>query len=341
MADMRDSKSRAARHEGSSPSSGTMKKVLVIVGPTASGKSDLAVRLAKKFNGEIISADSRQVYKGLNIGTGKITRKEMGGVPHHLLDVADPKIQFSAAEYKKLADNSLRYIVTNNKLPIVVGGTGFYIDALVGNITLPNVPPNKKLRERLGKKSNMALFKILEQKDPRRAKTIDPHNKVRLIRALEIVEDLGSVPPLGSLASKWGFIFIGLKPDNLEERIYQRLIKRLPGMIREGRKLHTQGLTYKRMHELGLEYRYVALYLQGKISKDEMVEKLNIAIRQYARRQMTWFSANSEGGKRHKRNRSIKWFTLSGLSRASSREVEGFKPKEYKEIEKAIKNFLL
>ncbi len=318
---MRDSKSRAARHEGSSPSSGTMKKVLVILGPTASGKSTLAVKLAKKFNGEIISADSRQVYKGLNIGTGKITKKEMCGIPHHLLDVADPKKPFNAAQFKTLAENSLRYIVTNNKLPIVVGGAGFYIDALVGNITLPNVPPNKKLRERLGKKSNMALFKILEQKDPKRAQSIDANNKVRLIRALEIVEKLGKVPPVQHSVlhnTHNRFIYIGLKPDNLEERIYQRLLKRTSGIIREGKGLHAKGLTYKRMHELGLEYRYVALYLQGKISKDEMVEKLNIAIRQYAKRQMTWF----------KRNKKIRWFTLNA--------VEGFRPDQYKKIEKEV-----
>lgn len=277
-------------------------KVLVIVGPTASGKSNLAVRLAKKFNWEIISADSRQVYKGLNIGTGKITKREMRDIPHHLLDVANPRKRFSAAQYKLLADNSLQYIVTNSKLPIVVGGTGLYIDALAGTVSFPNVEPNKKLREQLGKKSAKELFKILKKKDPRRALTIDLHNKVRLIRALEIIDTIGKVPTFKSTPSD-NFIYIGLEPDNIDKRIYKRLMKRLPGIIREVDKLHKQGLSWKRLHELGLEYRYVALYLQDKLSREEtsqeeMAEKLYIETRRYAKRQMTWF----------KRNPKIKWF---------------------------------
>ena len=289
------------------------QKILIIVGPTASGKSDLSVRLAKKFNGEIISADSRQVYKGLDIGTGKVTRQEMRDIPHHLIDVANPKKQFSAADYKRLAKHNLRYIVSYGKLPIIVGGTGFYIDTLVGKINFPNVPPNKKLREKLSQKSTEELFQILKNRDPKRAKTIDPHNKVRLVRALEIVDTLGYVPTRQpSRLTSFDFIYIGLKPENLEHRIYQRLLRRLDGMIREGKRLHKQGLTYKRMHELGLEYRYIGMYLQNKISKQEIIEGLYTAIKHYAKRQMTWF----------KRNKEIKWF----------------KPEKYKEIEKYLKN---
>lgn len=290
-----------------------MKKVLVILGPTASGKSDMAVRLAKKFKGEIISADSRQVYKGLDIGTGKITRGEMKGVPHHLLDIADPRRSFSVSQYKKLAEEERYFIESRNKLPIVVGGTGFYIDALAGSISLPEVPPNKKLREKLSKKTNTALFKMLLEKDRMRAKTIDPNNKVRLIRALEIVAALGKVPKIKTNPSN-NFIYVGLKPDDLNERIYQRLKKRMTGMIKEAKELYKNGLSYKRMHELGLEYRYLAMFLQGKLTKEEMGEKLNIAIRQYSKRQMAWF----------KRNKKIKWF----------------KPDEYKEIEKYVRNML-
>lgn len=294
----------------------TKPKVLVIVGPTASGKSELAVRLAKKFDGEIISADSRQVYKGLNIGTGKISKQEMQGVPHYLLDVASPKEQFSVSEYRNLAENSLQYIVTKNKLPIIVGGTGFYIDVLTGKVSLPNIPPNPLLRKKLEKKSAENLFTILNKKDSRRARTIDPHNKARLIRALEIVEALGKVPQASpkSLAPNH-FIYIGLKPDNLNKRIHGRLIKRWPGMIREAKQLiKLKAISYKRMHELGLEYRYTAMYLQNKISKQETIEKLNTAIRRYAKRQMTWFSAKEGGsaspggGKRRARNKNIKWF---------------------------------
>jgi tRNA dimethylallyltransferase len=291
-------------------------KSLVIIGPTASGKSDLAVKLAHKFNGEVISADSRQVYKGLNIGTGKTTKKEMLGIPHHLLNVVDPKKQFSVAQYKTLAKEKLQYIDILKKLPIIVGGTGFYIDSLTQNTTLPEVPANKKLREKLSKKSAEALFKILTKKDPVRAATIDQHNKVRLIRALEIIEVLGKVPPLrkGSAGLAENFIYIGLKPKDLEKKIQTRLEKRLEGMIREAKVLHKNDLSYKRMHELGLEYRFLAMYLKGEISKKEMVEKLNIAIHQYARRQMTWF----------KRNKKIKWF----------------EPGDYKGIEKYVRGMI-
>ena len=274
------------------------KKVLVIVGPTASGKSALAVKLAKKFNGEIISADSRQVYKGLDVGTGKITKQERRGIPHYLLDVANPRKQFSAAEYKKLSDEKVRYIVQKGKLPIVVGGTGFYIDVLTGSVVLPDVPPNKTLRKRLEKKNLEELFKILKKKDLRRAKDIDRNNKIRIIRALEIIDSLGKVPLNRGRQASTKFVFIGLKPNNLNERIHKRLIERLPGIIREARKLHREGLTYKRMYELGLEYRYVAMYLQGNLNKLDMFNKVNREIRRYAKRQMTWF----------KRNKKIKWF---------------------------------
>lgn len=276
-------------------------RVLVIVGPTASGKSDLAVRLAQRFGGEVISADSRQVYKGLDIGTGKITKREMRGVSHHLLDVVDPKRQFTAAQYKKLAETAVRDIASRGKLPIIAGGTGFYIDALAGATSLPDAPPNPALRKKLGEKPAEELFELLKKKDPSRAENIDPRNKVRLVRALEIAEALGKVPSLGKTASEYDFVFVGLKPDSLDERIAKRLKKRLPGIIREAKRLHTQGLSYKRMHELGLEYRYAALFLQGKISRKEMEEKLGIEIRRYAKRQMTWF----------KRNKKIKWFDRS------------------------------
>ena len=291
-----------------------MTKVLVILGPTASGKSALGVRLARKFNGEIISADSRQVYKGLDIGTGKITKREMRGIPHHLLDVADPKKQFSVSDFVEKANESLAMIYRSNHLPIVVGGTGFYIDALAGKISLPQVPLNKLLRIKLKKLNKEELFKILKKKDPRRAKTIDRHNKVRLIRALEIIESIGEVPlPVKHRMFDKNFIYIGLKSKHLDKRIYDRLIKRIPGIIREAKKL-----SYKRAIELGLEYRYAALHIKRKLNKKEMIEKLYIAIRHYAKRQMTWF----------KKNKEIKWFTLS--------QVEGL-DKQYRKIEKYVR----
>jgi tRNA dimethylallyltransferase len=277
-----------------------MNKILVVVGPTASGKSDLAVYLAEKFNGEIISADSRQVYKGLDVGTGKITKKEMRDIPHYLLDVANVKKQFTASDFKKLADKKISEILKKDKLPIVAGGTGFYIDALRGVSNIPEVPINKLLRKELDKKSVEELFEILNKKDPRRAQEIDSKNKVRLSRALEIIEVLGYVPETKTTPSPYQFIFIGINPEmrELEEKIYKRLLKRLPGMIKEAKKLHKEGLSFKRMYELGLEYRYLAYYLEKKLGREEMVEKLYIEIRKYAKRQMTWF----------KRNKEIKWF---------------------------------
>jgi tRNA dimethylallyltransferase len=278
-----------------------MKKVIVILGQTATGKSDLAVQIAKKYNGEVISADSRQVYQGLNIGTGKITKKEMRGVRHHLLDVVDPKKVFSVAEYKKLADAAILDVHARGKLPIICGGTGFYIDAVTKGIVLPEVPPNKKLRKILDKRSAPALYKMLLKLDPARAKSIDKNNKVRLVRAIEIAKALGKVPALKEASPMYKFIQIGLYlPEaELRKKINKRLLARVKsGMLKEAQKLRRGGLSSSRMLELGLEYRYQGLYLNKKITKEEMTEKLNTEIYKYAKRQMTWF----------KRDKKVKWF---------------------------------
>ena len=251
-------------------------KILVIVGPNASGKTVLAVRLAKKFNGEIISADSRQVYRGLNIGTGKVTRREMKGVPHHLLSVANPRRAYTAQHYKKDAERVVRYIVQKGKLPIIVGGTGFYIDTLLGNITLPEVPPNPSLRKQLEKKSASQLFKKLQRLDSCRTETIDSKNKRRLIRAIEIASVLGKVPKLKKGVSLYKVLYIGIAMTDIElkKKIIIRLFARISaGMIDEARKPHVKGLSWKRMNELGLEYKYLAQFLRKKISKEEMIKK--------------------------------------------------------------------
>ena len=277
-------------------------KILVIVGPTATGKSDLAVALAKKFKGEIISADSRQVYTGLDIGTGKITKKEMGSVPHYLLDVANPKKKFTVAEYVKLGEKAIAEIEKKEKLVIIAGGTGFYIDALVDGIIFPEVAPDEKLRAKLEKKSTVELMKILTKLDPIRAKNIDIHNPRRIIRAIEIAKSLGEVPKLEKPSSRFKPLFIGLNlaPNELKEKIKIRLTKRLKsGMIKEVENLKKNGLSWKRMEALGLEYRYVALFLQKKMTREEMEEKLSTEIWHYAKRQMTWFV----------RNKRITWFT--------------------------------
>ena len=175
----------------------TVYKLIVILGPTASGKTDLSIKLAKKFKGEIVSADSRQVYKGLNIGSGKITKSQMQGITHYLLDVANPKRKFTVNQYQKLARTTIKKIDNNGKVPFLVGGSGFYIQSIVDGIVIPNVAPDWKLRKKLAKKNTEELFKMLLKSDSKRAKNIDKNNPRRLIRALEIVLKTGeSVPPL-------------------------------------------------------------------------------------------------------------------------------------------------
>ncbi|OGI76301.1 tRNA (adenosine(37)-N6)-dimethylallyltransferase MiaA [Candidatus Nomurabacteria bacterium RIFCSPHIGHO2_02_FULL_42_19] len=298
-----------------------MKKVIVILGQTAIGKSYLAVKIAKKINppagGEVISADSRQVYKGIDIGTGKITRAEMKGIPHHLLDVANPKNQFTVARYKKLAEKKIKEIIARGKIPIICGGTGFYIDALTRGTVLPEVLPNRKLRKKLMTKSAIALFVTLKKLDPRRANNIDPKNKIRLIRAIEIAKALGKVPKITEIKPVYKFIKIGLRvpEDSLKRKIRSRLRKRIRGgMAAELYDLKHQGVPWKRFIELGFDQKYIALYLRGKLSQKEMFENLFKNNWQYAKRQMTWF----------KRDPEIKWFT----------------PDQYKKIEKYLKKKL-
>lgn len=279
----------------------TKPKILVIVGPTASGKSALGVKLAKQKNGEIVSADSRQVYRGMNIGSGKITKREMKSIPHHLLDVVDPKKTFSVAQYQKLAHQAIADILNRGKLPIVVGGTGFYIQSIVDNIILPEVPPNPTLRKKLAKLSTLELYTILAELDGKRAKTIDKENPARLIRAIEIATALGKVPKVKS-KPLYEVEIIGINPNEktLKQKIHTRLLTRLKsGMIAEVKKLHAGGLSWKKLEAFGLEYRYVAQFLQNKLTKTEMIATLETAIFQYAKRQMTWF----------KRDKRIKWIT--------------------------------
>lgn len=273
-------------------------KIIVILGPTASGKSDLAVKLAKKYNGEIISADSRQVYKNLNIGSGKITKKEMRGVPHYLLDIVNPKKTFTASDFQKHGLKAVNKIIKKNKLPIVCGGSAFYIDSLIYNFSLPSVPPNPKLRSRLEKKTTISLFSLLKKHDPARAKNIDRFNRRRLIRSLEIV--LSTNHPLHLLKKESPFqtLKIGLKKEKeeLRKNIHVRLQKRMKkGMVKEIKNLHEkQKLSWHRLENLGLEYRYITLYLQNKINKNAMLEKLETEINRFAKRQMTWWKSQTD-----------------------------------------------
>ncbi len=274
-------------------------RIIVICGPTATGKSDYAVQLAQKLasegiGAEIISADSRQVYKSLDIGSGKITPAEMRGISHHLLDIASPKRTFSVAQYKKLADKAIASIIKRNKVPIIVGGTGFYIDTVVFDQQLPEVRANKELRTALSKLSLDELRQQLQQLDAERFESIDIHNKQRMVRAIEIASALGKVPNIKTMPRKSKYsvewIYLDLPDKVLKEKIHARLIKRMKdGMVQEVAALHASGISWKRLEALGLEYRFVAEFLQEKISIEEMTAQLETAIWQYAKRQRTWF----------------------------------------------------
>lgn len=291
-------------------------KIIVILGPTSTGKSAIAVEIAKKINGEIISADSRQVFKGMDLGSGKITKKEMGGIPHHLLDVSNPKNFFSVVKYKELAEKEIEKIISRNKVPIICGGTGFYIDSIVKNIVLPEVGLNKKLRTKLEKYSLDRLYIILKKLSPSRAKKIDKYNKVRLIRAIEIASALGNVPNVIEGPKKYNYLIIGLDMDDniLKQRMHYRLLARIKaGMVNEVKKLHKQGITWKRLESFGLEYRQVAMFLQNKITKEQMIENLKKEIWHFIKRQRTWF----------KRNKKIKWYEPNQIS-VISKEVKNF-----------------
>lgn len=286
--------------------------ILIICGPTATGKSDLAVKLAEKLNGEVISADSRQVYKGLDIGTGKITKKEMLGIPHHMIDVANPKKQFAVTEFVELGEKAIEEIISRKKLPIICGGTGFYISALIDGIVFPEVPPNTKLRDTLAKKTSAELFTMLTKLDPVRAKDVDPKNSRRIIRAIEIAKAIGKVPKIKKTKSKYNSIKIGLNlpPEELKNRIQARLQIRIDaGMIDEAMGLHKKGLSWKRMKELGLEYKYLAKFLKKEIPRDEMIFNLQTEIWHYARRQMTWF----------RRDKKIFWFSPKEIDKINSK----------------------
>lgn len=299
--------------KNSKKKSPTKPRIIVVLGPTASGKSDLAVKIAKYIGSlkrsdgsfaqaEIISADSRQVYKGLDIGTGKIKKSETHGIRHHLLDVASPKKVFTVADYQKLAKCAFQEIIKRNHTPIICGGTGFYIDALIYDYTLPQVKPNLKLRKRLAGLDVDTLYAMLKKKDPRRARNIDPKNPRRLIRALEIVMSSNKPVPLApKKESPYDILKLGvsLPPSELQNRIEKRLKKRIgEGLLKEVADLHRHGLSWKRMRDLGLEYRYSADHLTGKVkTQGEFELKLSLEIRKYAKRQMTWF----------KRDKTIIW----------------------------------
>jgi tRNA dimethylallyltransferase len=273
--------------------------VIVVVGPTASGKSDFAVELARSYtlnkepfiDGEIVSADSRQVYKGLDIGTGKITEEEMRGVPHYMLSTYSLDDQISVARYAHDALPHIEDIIARGKTPIICGGTGQYIDALIYTATVPRVKPDQDLRQKLETKTTEQLFDELQKKDLQRSQTIDKHNRVRLIRALEIIDSLGAVPPMEEKKFRHPTTIYLLNPSRatLNERITKRLEKRLSfGMIEEVKRVLEQGYKEDTLKRFGLEYVALGKYITKSASYEQMKEEIITASMRYAKRQQTW-----------------------------------------------------
>lgn len=296
-----------------------LSKLIVILGPTASGKTDLALKLAKKFNGEIVNADSRQIYKGMDIGTGKVVDKK--GVRHYLLDIVKPDEEFTAAHYKKDAVAAIKNILKRGKTPFLVGGTGLYIQSVVDNLEIPAVPPNKKLRAQFEKdiKQSGGLLKWhkkLLKLDPGAAKVVDKNNPRRIIRALEVC--LATGKQFSKLREKGEQLFDALQIGiNIpRKKLYEKIDARVDWMVKNGLVEETKRLLKKYNPALpsmsGIGYKEIGKYLNGNYGLFLAAQKIKFRTHAYARRQMTWF----------RRDKRIKWI------------------KNYNEAEREVKKWL-
>lgn len=274
-------------------------KVIVIVGPTASGKSDCAIELAKRIDGEIVSADSMQIYKEMDIGTAKVTNEEMSGVKHYMINIVNPDEDFNVAMYKKMAEEALEEIASKGKTPIVVGGTGLYINTLVNGIEFSEIDKDEEYRKELEKKVSVegidGIYEELKSVDPEAANIIDKNNVRRVIRALEIYKVTGKTKTELDKESiketKFDFLMYGIKTDR--EELYNRINKRIDYMMEQGLVSEVEELNKKyKMSKTalqGLGYKEVIEYINGNCNYDEMIEKLKMETRRYAKRQITWF----------------------------------------------------
>ena len=260
-----------------------------IVGPTASGKSARAVALAKEFDGEVISVDSRQVYRMLDIGTEKTSLEEMDGIPHHLIDIRDPKDAYSAGDFMKDATSLISSIRARGKEPILAGGTHFYFDALLYGLP-QGTTPNPFLRTELEARSEESLMNEIRERDPRRASKIDPNNKRRLVRALEIIAEHGQVPVRENVLPRYPveWIVLDIERDELRARIDSRLEKAFEnGLIEEVERVRAY-VGDDRLNELGLEYRMVGEFLRGERDQESLLPALSAKLWHYARHQKAW-----------------------------------------------------
>lgn len=279
-------------------------KVIVIVGPTASGKTDLSIRLAKELNGEIISADSMQIYKKMTIGTAKPTKEEMQGIPHHMIDIIEPNEDFNVAKYKNMAEEKIEEILAKGKQPIIVGGTGLYVDTLVKGIEFFDIENDFEYREKLEnevkEKGVDWLYDELKKVDSEAAENIEKNNVRRVIRALEIYKVTGKtkteLDKESVKGSKYDYIIFGLLWNR--EKLYERINLRVDIMLKDGLIEEVKSLIgnegFSKTALQGLGYKEVVEYLENKVSYEEMVEKIKMETRRYAKRQMTWFKRNPD-----------------------------------------------
>lgn len=291
----------------------TKKPLIILTGPTAVGKTDLSIALAKRVNGAVISADSMQVYKGMDIGSAKISPAEMQGIPHYLIDILEPDEEFHVVKFQELAKKALEEIYANGQIPIVVGGTGFYIQALLYDIDFTSQDEDAKLREHYAdlaaERGNQYLHDMLRQVDPVSADTIHANNVKRVIRALEFYEKTGT--PISAhnererqKESPYDFRYFVLTDDR--ERLYERIGLRIDrmleaGLVEEVKQLKEKGYHKKMVSMQGLGYKEILSWLDGEISYDEAVYILKRDTRHFAKRQLTWF----------RRERDVIWLDKS------------------------------
>ena len=280
-------------------------KVIVICGPTASGKTALSIELAKKIDGEIISCDSMQIYKDMNIGTAKVAKEEMQGIRHYMIDFVSPDTRYSVADYKNDAEKAIETIINKGKIPIIVGGTGLYVDSLIYGIEYPEIKFDEEYRKRLEKEADEKGLEFLYNKakeiDKQAMQKISPNDKKRIIRVLEIYHATGKTKTEQEIESRKKEIKYEYKVFAINmnrEKLYERINIRVDKMIENGLIEEVENLKKKYDHfptsMQGLGYKEVVEYLQNQITRDEMIEKIKQESRRYAKRQLTWFRKNKE-----------------------------------------------
>lgn len=285
----------------------TNSHLIILIGPTAVGKTNTAIQLASSFNGEIISADSRQVYKGMDIGTDKVSQDIQNTIPHHLIDIRNPKDLYTVSDFVTDANKAIVDIYSRKRIPIITGGTFYYIDTLLGKLPLPDVPPDPVLRQTLEKEDLETLYAKLKASDPDRALNIDKKNKRRLIRALEIVGSKGKVPVNTLNSNPFKTIKIALHRDmeELTRRIRERAVLALKsGIVEETEKLLAEGVSRQRLIDMGFEYQATLSLLDKEIDKNEFLDLLTRKCRRYAKRQITWL----------KRDQDLLWYHAEDLT---------------------------